>query len=55
VGRNWCYKITFSPKRVQELAFTGSMWICDTTYAVRRIEAGIARGANLNFVQAFHG
>jgi hypothetical protein len=54
VGRNWCYKITFSPKRVQELAFTGSMWICDTTYAVRRIEAGIARGANLNFVQAFH-
>jgi hypothetical protein len=29
------------------------MWISDTTYAVHRIEAGIASGANLNFVQGF--
>jgi hypothetical protein len=29
------------------------MWINDTTYAVRRIEAGIDEGANLNFVEAF--
>jgi hypothetical protein len=53
VGHNWCYKIEFSPKRVQELAFTGSMWIADTSYAVRSIEATIAPGANLNFVQSF--
>ena len=53
VGNNWCYKIEFKPKRVQELAFTGDMWICDTTYAVRTIEATIAPGANLNFVQSF--
>ncbi|MCC6840001.1 MAG: carboxypeptidase-like regulatory domain-containing protein [Flavobacteriales bacterium] len=53
VGRNWCYQITFAPKRVQELAFTGSMWVNDTSYAVKRIEASIARGANLNFVQGF--
>lgn len=53
IGHNWCYKLTFAPKRVQELAFTGEMWINDTTYAVRRIEAGIAQGANLNFVQGF--
>lgn len=53
VGHNWCYKIEFSPKRVQELAFTGSMWIADTSYAVRSIEATIAPGANLNFVQGF--
>ncbi|MCB0767034.1 MAG: hypothetical protein KDB95_07470, partial [Flavobacteriales bacterium] len=53
VGKNWCYKLTFTPKRVQELAFTGEMWISDTTYAVHRIEAGIASGANLNFVQGF--
>jgi hypothetical protein len=38
---------------VQELAFEGEMWINDTTYAVHRIEAGIASGANLNFVQGF--
>lgn len=53
VGKYWCYKLTFTPKRVQELAFTGEMWISDTTYAVHRIEAGIASGANLNFVQGF--
>ncbi|HRH37885.1 MAG TPA: DUF5686 family protein, partial [Flavobacteriales bacterium] len=49
----WCYKLEFKPKRVQELAFQGTVWINDTTYAVKRIEAGIAQGANLNFVEAF--
>jgi len=53
VDKYWCYKLTFTPKRVQELAFSGEMWISDTTYAVHRIEAGIASGANLNFVQGF--
>lgn len=54
VGNHWCYQISFKPKRVQELAFTGSMWVGDTSYAVSRIEASIAPGANLNFVQNFH-
>lgn len=53
VGNNWCYHISFSPKRVQELAFSGSMWVNDTSYAVKSIEAGIATGANLNFVEGF--
>lgn len=53
IGKYWCYKLEFSPKRAQELAFQGEVWINDTTYAVRRIEAGIDEGANLNFVQAF--
>lgn len=53
VGRYWCYKIEFKPKRPQELAFTGEMWISDTTYAVRRIEASVDQSANLNFVQGF--
>lgn len=54
IGKYWCYKIEFGPKRPQELAFKGEVWINDTTYAVRRIEAGIHEGANLNFVQGFH-
>lgn len=53
VGKYWCYRLDFKPKRAQELAFTGHMWVNDTTYAVRRIEAGIAQGANLNFVEGF--
>ena len=53
IGKEWCYKLEFRPKRVQELAFQGEIWINDTTYAVRKAEAGIAEGANLNFVQGF--
>lgn len=53
IGKYWCYKLEFKPKRAQELAFTGEMWINDTTYAVHKLEAGIAEGANLNFVQGF--
>lgn len=53
IGTNWCYKLEFKPKRPQELAFAGEMWINDTTYAVKRIECGIDKGANLNFVMGF--
>lgn len=53
VGNNWCYHIEFKPKRPQELAFTGHMWISDTSYAVKRVHATIAPGANLNFIQGF--
>lgn len=53
VGRNWCYLIRFKPKHRQQLCFTGEMWINDTSYAVRRIDAGIDPGTNLNFVQDF--
>ena len=53
VDRNWCYQLTFTPKRPQELAFKGTLWIADTSYAVRRISARIPENANLNFVQAF--
>ncbi len=49
----WCYRLEFKPKRPQELAFEGEMWINDTTYAVKEIVAGIREGANLNFVQSF--
>ena len=53
VGRNWCYLIRFKPKHQQSLCFSGEMWINDTSYAVRRIDAGIEPGINLNFVQEF--
>ncbi|MFZ1688428.1 MAG: DUF5686 family protein [Flavobacteriales bacterium] len=53
IGTNWCYKLEFKPKRPQELAFQGEMWINDTTYAVKRIACGIDKGANLNFVMGF--
>ncbi len=53
VGHNWCYRIRFKPKHLQQLCFSGEMWINDTSFAVRRIDAGIEPGTNLNFVQDF--
>ncbi|SFF30227.1 DUF5686 and carboxypeptidase-like regulatory domain-containing protein [Thermoflexibacter ruber] len=47
------YRIEFFPKREQDLAFTGTMWITDSTYhfALQRIEATIDKKANLNFIE----
>jgi hypothetical protein len=53
IGNNWCYHLEFKPKRPQELTFVGDMWVNDTTYAVRKIQAGFADEINLNFVRAF--
>lgn len=50
IDNQWCYKLMYKPKRKQELTFTGSMWVHDTTFAVRKIEMNIADDANLNFV-----
>ena len=50
IDNNWCYNVMFKPRRKQELAFTGNMWIHDTTYAVKRLEMRMEGDVNLNFV-----
>lgn len=47
-----CFKIRFMPRRKQELTFDGTMWIDDTTYAIKRIKARIAGDANINFIDS---
>jgi len=46
----WCYKLKFKPRRKQELTFTGDLWVHDTTFAIKKINARIADDANINFV-----
>ena len=48
-----CYKIAFKPRRKGELVFEGEMWINDTTYAVKQIDAQIIEGANINWINTF--
>lgn len=48
-----CYKIAFIPRRKHELVFEGEMWIHDTTYAVKQIDAEIVEGANINWINTF--
>ena len=50
IGNTRCYHIRFKSKRPQELCFSGNMWISDSTWAVKRIEMSIPKGANINFI-----
>lgn len=47
----YCYRIDFSPKSPQDLAFTGIMWITKHEYALKQIDATVGRTANLNFIE----
>ncbi len=53
VDGSFCYEIKFEPKQIQEPVFSGTMWINDTTYAIKRIEASINDNANINFINGF--
>ncbi len=45
-----CYQISFRPKRPQDLAFTGTIWITPDSFALYQIKATIEPTANLNFI-----
>lgn len=51
IGDKWCYKLTFKPRRKQELTFIGDMWINDSTWAIKKIHMRIADDANINFIE----
>jgi len=54
IDNQWCYELKFVPKRKGDLTFEGSMWIHDTTYAVKRWNATVADDANINYVNGFY-
>ncbi len=49
-----CYAIEFTPKRLSDLAFNGTIWIDTTHYALAQIDAQVDKRANINFVDALH-
>lgn len=51
IDNQWCYKLSFMPKRSGDLTFKGEMWIHDTTYAVKKFSASMTESANINYVQ----
>ncbi len=50
VDNYWCYRIDMQPKNPLDLAFTGSIWITDSSWAIKRIDAAIDKRANVNFI-----
>ena len=50
VGDDYCYKIKVTPRRPQDLAFKGTIWITTDTYALRQTDLVVSTQANLNFI-----
>ena len=48
-----CFELKVKAKRKEDLAFNGKMWICDSTFALKRISVEIGKGANLNFIERY--
>jgi Family of unknown function (DUF5686)/CarboxypepD_reg-like domain len=51
VGSDFCYRIGVQPRRPQDLAFVGTIWITTDTYALRKLDLVVSPEANLNFVE----
>lgn len=48
-----CHHIRFYPKGASDVAFTGEMFIHDSTFAVKRMDLNFSITANINFVRSF--
>ncbi|CAN5451952.1 DUF5686 family protein [soil metagenome] len=51
IGDHFCYRLEVRPRRPQDLAFSGTIWITSDTYALKQIDVSIAKSANLNFIE----
>jgi hypothetical protein len=51
IGNHYCYRIDFTPKSPQDLAFNGTMWITKGDYALKQIDVSVGNEANLNFIE----
>ena len=54
IDNSLCFHMTFKPKRKHEYTFQGDMWIADTSFALKRIDANMSRTANMDFVSDFY-
>jgi len=50
-NKYYCYEIKVIPKRDEDPVFKGTMWIHDTTFALKRISLEVGKKAELNFIQ----
>lgn len=50
IDNQFCYLLSFQPKRSGGTTFEGQMWIHDTTYALKEIDAKLSSTANINFL-----
>ncbi len=46
-----CFEIRVEPKNEKDLVFRGTIWIADSSYALKRLALEITDQANINFVE----
>jgi len=51
VGQDSCYMLQIYPRREQDLAFSGTIWINKDTYALKQVDLTIPKETNLNFIE----
>ena len=51
IGDDFCYRLDFEPKRKNDLAFKGSIWITQNDYALKQIDVSVGKSANLNYIE----
>lgn len=49
----WMYNLAFVPKSKSDLLFNGKATIQDSSFAITKIELGIDRRSNINFINGF--
>lgn len=50
-GKFYCYEVRVIPKREEDPVFHGTIWIHDSTYALKRISVEVGKKAELNFIR----
>lgn len=45
-----CYEIRLNLKREEDLGFIGTMWITDSSFAIKQIQVELSPSANINFI-----
>ena len=45
-----CYKIDCRPKNKKDLAYSGTIWITDSTFAIKQLDLEITPEANVNWI-----
>lgn len=51
LGGHTCFKIGVTPKQPQDLSFSGTIWIADSSFALKQIDVKVGKEANLNFIE----
>jgi hypothetical protein len=51
IGKRKCYELVIEPKHEKDLAFWGTIWLEDSTYALKQLDLEIKKEANLNWIE----